>query len=103
MGCSGRFWKALGASVRLCKALDAWGGYGKLQEFLGGMECFERLWEALKGFGRLWRKHGMSPYRVGGSIMLRLFFHVSKHVFSDMFIMMYPSVGETNIIFAIHP
>ena len=55
-GCFGRFWEALAASVRLCKALVQWMLW-KVLEASGVLEMygrlFERFSEALKGFGKL--------------------------------------------------
>ena len=69
LGCFGRLWEALAASVRLCKALDAlealgvFGRYSSMEGFDNVFGSFERLWEALM---ETW----YVPCQVRGSIML---------------------------------
>ena len=43
LGCFGRLWEALAASVRLCKALDALEGFG-------GFSSLWQVWKALGSF-----------------------------------------------------
>ena len=43
LGCFRRFWEALAASVRLCKALDALEGFG-------GFSSLWQVWKALGSF-----------------------------------------------------
>ena len=56
LGCFGRFWEALAASVRLCKALVQWMLW-KVLKALGVFErynCMEGFWKVFGSFERLW-------------------------------------------------
>ena len=53
--------------MRLCKALDALEGFGGFRSLWQVWKALRSFWEAsgklseaLKGFGKLWCKHGMS-------------------------------------------
>ena len=53
LGCFGRFWEALAASVRLCKALVQWMLWKVLEAF-GVFERYGSFWKVFGSFERLW-------------------------------------------------
>ena len=48
--CFGRLWEALAASVRVCKALEGFGGFRSVCQLWKALGSFS---EVLKGFGKL--------------------------------------------------